>query len=42
MVNSVLVLVVIQLYVYMFLLFFNFFSHLGYYGILSTVLCAIQ
>ena len=29
----------IQLYIYMFL--FKFFSHLGYYRILSTVPCAI-
>ena len=33
---------VIQLYVYMYLLFFKFFSRLGYYRILSRVPCAIQ
>ena len=33
---------VIQLYIYMNLLFFKLFSHLGYYIILSRVLCAIQ
>ena len=33
---------VIQLYIYMYLLFFKFFSHLGCYIILSRVPCAIQ
>ena len=33
---------VIQLYVYVCLFFFKFFSHLGYYRILSSVPCAIQ
>ena len=33
---------VIQLCVYMYLFFFKFFSHLGYYRILSRVPCAIQ
>ena len=32
----------IQLYTYMYLFFFKFFSHLGYYRILSRVPCAIQ
>ena len=32
---------VIQLYIYMYLFFFKFFSHLGYYRILSRVPCAI-
>ena len=32
----------IQLYIYMFLFFFQFFSHLGYYRILSRVPRAIQ
>ena len=33
---------VIQLYIYMCLFFFYFFSHLGYYSIVSRVPCAIQ
>ena len=33
---------VIQLYIYMYSFFFKFFSHLGYYRILSEVSCAIQ
>ena len=33
---------VIQLYIYMYLFFLKFFSHLGYYRILSTFPCAIQ
>ena len=33
---------VIQLYIYMHLFFFRFFSHLGYYRLLSRVSCAIQ
>ena len=28
---------VIQLYIYMYLFFFKFFSHLGYYRVLSRV-----
>ena len=31
-----------QLYIYMYLFFFRFFSHIGYYRILSRVPCAIQ
>ena len=33
---------VIQLYMYIYLLFLKFFSHLGYYRILSRVPCAIH
>ena len=33
---------VVQLYIYMYLFFFKFFSHLGYYRILTRVPCAIQ
>ena len=33
---------VIQLYIYIYLFFFKFFSHLGYYRILSRVPCAMQ
>ena len=33
---------VIQLYMYTYPFFFRFFSHLGYYRILSRVLCVIQ
>ena len=33
---------VIPFYIYMYLLFFKFFSHLGYYRQLSRVPCAIQ
>ena len=35
---------VIQLYIYiyMYLFFFRFFSHIGYYKVLSRVPCAIQ
>ena len=33
---------VIQLYIYIQPLFFRFFSHIGYYRILSRVPCAIQ
>ena len=33
---------VIQLYIYVYLFWFNFFSHLGYYRISSRVPCAIQ
>ena len=32
----------VQLYIYMYLFFFKFFSHLGYYRIPSRVPCAIQ
>ena len=32
----------IQSYIYMYLFFFKFFSHLGYYRILTRVPCAIQ
>ena len=32
---------VIQLYMHKYLIFFKFFSHLGYYRILSRVLCAM-
>ena len=31
-----------QLYVYMYTLFFRFFSHLGHYRGLSRVPCAVQ
>jgi len=31
----------IQLYIYMYLFFFKFFSHLSYYSILGRVPCAI-
>ena len=30
------------LYIYMYLFFFKFFSHLGYYRILSSVPCVLQ
>ena len=33
---------VIRLYIYIYLFFFKFFSHLGYYRILSRVPCTIQ
>ena len=33
---------VIQLYVYIYPFFFRFFSHMGYYRILSRVPCAIR
>ena len=33
---------VIPFYIYMYLLFFKFFPHLGYYRQLSRVPCAIQ
>ena len=33
---------VVRFYIYMYLFFFKFFSHLGYYRILSRVPCAIQ
>ena len=33
---------VIQLHIYIYIYFFRFFSLIGYYKILSTVLCAIQ
>ena len=33
---------VIQLYIYMDLFFLKFFSHLGYYRVLSRFPCAIQ
>ena len=33
---------VIPLYIYMYLSFFSFFFHLGYYGIVSRVPCDIQ
>ena len=33
---------VIQLYLHMYLLFFKFFTHLGYYRILNWVLCALE
>ena len=33
---------VIQLYIYMCIFFFRFFSHLGDYRILNRVPCAIQ
>ena len=33
---------VIQLYIYKYLFFFNFFSYLGYYRILSSIPCALQ
>ena len=32
---------VIQLHTYMYLFFFKFFSHIGYYRVLSRVSCAI-
>ena len=33
---------VIQLYIHMYPFFFRFFTHIGYYRILSRFLCAIQ
>ena len=33
---------VIQLYIYIYSFFFRFFSHIGYYRILSRVPCAVQ
>ena len=33
---------VIQIHTYMYLFFFRFFSHLGYYRILSSVPCAVS
>ena len=33
---------VIQLYINIYLFFFSFFSHIGYYSIESRVPCAIQ
>ena len=32
---------VIQLYIYMYLFFFRFSSHIGYYRVLSRVPCAV-
>ena len=32
----------IQLYIYIYPLFFRFFSHIGHYRVLSRVMCAIQ
>ena len=32
---------VIQLYIHIYPLFFNFFSHLGYFGIFGSVPCAV-
>ena len=32
----------IQLYIHIYLFFFRFFSHIGYYRVVSRVLCAIQ
>ena len=33
---------VIQLYIYMYLIFFKFILHLGYYKLLSRIPCAMQ
>ena len=33
---------VTQFYMYMYLLFLKFFSHLGHYRILSSIPCAIE
>ena len=33
---------VIQVYIYMYLFFFKFFSHLGYYRVLTRVPCVIR
>ena len=32
----------VQLYIHIYPLFFRFFSHIGYYRMLSRVPCAIQ